>query len=56
MIGRGRLRIAANIGPDTQRLPLGTTDARVLMSSSAEVAVTSDGLCMPPASFAVLRI
>ncbi|HSR84412.1 MAG TPA: DUF3459 domain-containing protein [Streptosporangiaceae bacterium] len=56
LISRGRLRIAANIGPGIQWLPLGARGARVLVSSSAGVTVTDDAIGMPPASFAVLRV
>jgi maltooligosyltrehalose trehalohydrolase len=56
LIRRGRLRIGANIGPETQQLPLGATGARLLVSSAAGVAVAGDVVSMPPASFAVVSV
>jgi len=55
LVRRGRLRIAANLGPDAQRVPLGASGARVLVSSSGRLAVAGDAISMPPESFAVVR-
>jgi malto-oligosyltrehalose trehalohydrolase len=55
LVRRGRLRIAANLGPDAQRVPLGAAGARVLVSSAGRVAISGDAISMPPASFAVVR-
>ena len=53
LVRRGRLRVAANLGPDTQRLPLGAVAGEVLLSSADGVAAVGGTLRMPPASFAV---
>ncbi len=55
LVRRGRLQIAANLGPDTQRLALGAA-GQVLVSSDDGVAAAGDVLVMPPASFAVVRL
>jgi maltooligosyltrehalose trehalohydrolase len=56
VVCRGPLRVVANLGPDTQRLPLGAAGCQVLLSSAAGVAAIGDALRMPPASFAVVRM
>jgi maltooligosyltrehalose trehalohydrolase len=55
MVRRGRLRITANLGPGTVRLPLGQPGVGVLAASSPEVAVQQDTVAMPPAAFAVIE-
>jgi maltooligosyltrehalose trehalohydrolase len=55
LVHRGRLRIAANLGPATQLLQLGAAGGQVLASSAAGIAVVADAVSMPPASFAVVR-
>jgi maltooligosyltrehalose trehalohydrolase len=56
MISRGRLRVLANLGPSVARLPLGTSGARLLAASTADLAVEGDAALLPPSSFAVVRI
>jgi maltooligosyltrehalose trehalohydrolase len=56
LVSRGRLRVAANLGADTQRLPLGAAGSEVLLSSADGVTSVGDALSMPPASFAVVRV
>jgi malto-oligosyltrehalose trehalohydrolase len=56
VVRRGRLRVAANLSPDTQRLPLGAVGCQVLLSSADGLASVGDALTMPPASFAVVRV
>jgi maltooligosyltrehalose trehalohydrolase len=56
LVRRGRLRVAANLSPDAQRLPLGAAACQVLLSSADGVAHVGDALSMPPASFAVVRV
>jgi len=55
LVRRGRLRIAANLGPGTVRLPLGLPGAGVLAASAAGVAITRDTVEVPPAAFAVIE-
>jgi malto-oligosyltrehalose trehalohydrolase len=55
MIRRGRLRIAANLGAATVRLPLGQPGAGVLATSSAEVTIDQDAVVIPSAAFAVIE-
>jgi malto-oligosyltrehalose trehalohydrolase len=56
LVRRGALRVAANLGSDTQRLPLGGVACEVLLCSAEGVAAIDDILRMPPASFAVVRV
>jgi maltooligosyltrehalose trehalohydrolase len=56
VVHRGRLRIAANLGPSSQRLPLGAPATGVLTASSPAVAVDGDTVAMPPATFAVIEV
>ncbi|HTA01283.1 MAG TPA: malto-oligosyltrehalose trehalohydrolase [Streptosporangiaceae bacterium] len=56
LVCRGPLRVVANLGPDTQRVPLDAVGGQVLLSSAAGVATIGDALSMPPASFAVVRM
>jgi maltooligosyltrehalose trehalohydrolase len=55
MVCRGRLRIAANLGAQAVRLPLGQRGIGVLAASSPEVAIHQDTVAMPPAAFAVIE-
>jgi len=55
MVRRGCLRIAANLGPGTVRLPLGHPGVGVLAASSPGVAVDKDTVSVPPAAFAVIE-
>ena len=58
MISRGRLRIAANLGPVQQQLPTGIAGSAggAIVAATAEgIAVDGDTMRMPPSSFAVLR-
>jgi maltooligosyltrehalose trehalohydrolase len=51
---RGRLRVAASLGPAAQRLPLSGRGAAVL-AASAPVALDGDAVTMPPTAFAVIE-
>jgi maltooligosyltrehalose trehalohydrolase len=55
LVRRGRLRIAANLGPSAARLPLGQPGTGVLAASSPGVAIQQDTVTMPPAAFAVIE-
>jgi maltooligosyltrehalose trehalohydrolase len=55
MVQRGRLRIAANLGDDTVRLPLGQSGTGVLAASSPGVTIMQDMVTMPSAAFAVIE-
>jgi len=55
MVRRGRLRIAANLGPEPVRLALGQPGAGVLAASGRGVAVQQDTATLPPATFAVIE-
>jgi len=55
MVRRGRLRIAANLGPEPVRLALGQPGAGVLAASGPGVAVQQDTATLPPATFAVIE-
>ncbi len=55
LVRRGRLRIAANLGTGTVRLPLGQPGMGLLAASSPEVAIETDDVTMPPATFAVIE-
>ena len=50
VVHRGRLRIAANLGPSPQRLPLGAPGTGVLAASSPGVTLDGDTVAMPPAT------
>jgi len=56
VVRRGRLRIAANLGPAPQRLPLCGPGTAVLAASSPAVALDGDAVAMPAASFAVIEV
>jgi malto-oligosyltrehalose trehalohydrolase len=55
MVQRGGLRIAANLGAGTVRLPLGQPGTGVLAASSPGVAIDKDTVTVPPAAFAVIE-
>ncbi len=55
LVRRGRLRIIANLGAGTVRLPLGEPGVSVLAASSPGVAITRDTVEMPSAAFAVVE-
>jgi len=55
LVRRGRLRIAANLGPSPQRLPLGGPGAAVLAASSPGVTLDGDAVAVPAATFAVIE-
>ncbi len=55
IVRRGRLRIAANLGAQAVRLPLGQRGIGVLASSSPGVAIKQDTVAMPPSAFAVIE-
>jgi maltooligosyltrehalose trehalohydrolase len=55
VVARGRLRIAANLGPGATALPLGEPGAELLAASSAGAAIGSDTVAMPATAFAVVR-
>ncbi len=55
VVQRGRLRIAANLGPAPQRLPLSGRGAAVLAASSPRVTLDGDAVALPAATFAVVE-
>jgi malto-oligosyltrehalose trehalohydrolase len=55
VVARGRLRIAANLGPGAAALPLGRPGTGLLAASSAGVAIGGDTVTMPATAFAVVR-
>jgi maltooligosyltrehalose trehalohydrolase len=55
MVRRGRLRIAANLGPEPVRLALGQPGTGVLAASSAGVTIRQDTVEIPSAAFAVIE-
>jgi malto-oligosyltrehalose trehalohydrolase len=55
LVCRGRLRIAANLSPGPQRLPLGAPGTGVLAASAPGVKLDGDAAAMPPTSFAVIE-
>jgi malto-oligosyltrehalose trehalohydrolase len=54
LISRARIRIAANLGQSTQRLPLGIPAASLLAASADGVALGADRVLLPPWSLAVI--
>ena len=62
IVHRGRLRIAANVGPDEAVIPLGISAARTsdpgkpatLLTSNPGMSVGQGAVTMPPAAFAVI--
>jgi hypothetical protein len=55
-VHRGRLRIAANLGPSPQRIPLGEPGSAVLAASVPGVTLGGETVAMPPTSFAVIEV
>ena len=55
LVRRGRLRIAANLGTGSVRLPLGQPGIGLLAASSPGVAIETDKVTMPSAAFAVIE-
>jgi maltooligosyltrehalose trehalohydrolase len=56
VVRRGRLRIAANLGPSPQRLPLGAPGTGVLAASAPGVTLDGDTAAMPAATLAVVEV
>jgi maltooligosyltrehalose trehalohydrolase len=54
VVSRGRLRIAANLGPGPATLPLGRPGTSLLVASGAGVTIAGDTVTMPGAAFAVV--
>lgn len=54
VLSRGRLRIAANLGPAPQRLPLGAPATGVLAASCPGVVIDGEAALLPAAAFAVI--
>ena len=54
MVRRGPLRIAANLGAATARLPLGQPGMAVLIATGPGVAIEDESVTVPPAAFAVI--
>ena len=54
VVARGRLRIAASLGPGAAVLPLGKPGTGLLAASSADVTIDRDTVTMPGAAFAVV--
>jgi malto-oligosyltrehalose trehalohydrolase len=55
LVRRGKLRIAANLGPAPVQLALGQPGVGVLAASSPAVAIQQDRVTLPPAAFAVIE-
>jgi maltooligosyltrehalose trehalohydrolase len=55
MVRRGRLRIAANLGPDAAGLALGQPGTGVLAASGPGVTIQQDRVTIPAAAFAVIE-
>ena len=56
IVRRGRLRIVANLGPSSQRLPLDGRGAAVLAASSPGVILDGGTVTVPAATFAVIEV
>jgi malto-oligosyltrehalose trehalohydrolase len=54
VVARGRLRIAANLGPDFAALPLGEPGTGLLAASRDGVTIEASTVIMPGTSFAVV--
>jgi maltooligosyltrehalose trehalohydrolase len=54
-VQRGRLRIVANLGPGSPRVPLDRPGVAVLAASVPGVTMTQNVAVMPPTSFAVIE-
>jgi malto-oligosyltrehalose trehalohydrolase len=52
---RGPLRIVANLGAGTHRLPLGQPGVAVLAASRPGIEIQEDSITIPPAAFAVVE-
>jgi malto-oligosyltrehalose trehalohydrolase len=55
IVRRGPLRIVANLGAATRRLPLGQPGVALLAASRSGIAIQHDALVIPPAAFAVVE-
>jgi maltooligosyltrehalose trehalohydrolase len=55
LVCRGPLRIAANLAPDSRRLPLGAAGRALLAASAPGVTIDRDSVTMPGSSFAVIE-
>jgi maltooligosyltrehalose trehalohydrolase len=55
VVCRGRLRIAASLGPSPRRLPLAARGAAILAASGPGITLDGDAVAMPPAAFAVIE-
>jgi malto-oligosyltrehalose trehalohydrolase len=55
LVRRGPLRIVANLGAGTRRLPLGQPGVAVLAASRPEVVIRDETVTVPPAAFAVVQ-
>jgi maltooligosyltrehalose trehalohydrolase len=54
-VRRGRLRIVANLGPATPRVPLRRTGTQLLAASGPGVTLDGDVVAMPATTFAVIE-
>ena len=55
VVRRGRLRIAANLGRDAQRLPLSAAGVQILAASSAGVLIEGDSATVPASAIAIVE-
>ncbi len=55
IVRRGALRIVANLGAGTHRLPLGQPGVAVLAASRTGIAIQDEFVTIPPAAFAVIE-
>jgi maltooligosyltrehalose trehalohydrolase len=55
VVRRGRLRVVANLGPGSQRVPLDRPAAAVLAASGPGVAIGQDAVTMPATTIAVIE-
>jgi malto-oligosyltrehalose trehalohydrolase len=55
IIRRGPLRVVANLGAETRRLPLGQPAVAVLAASSPGIVIQDESVTMAPAAFAVVE-
>jgi len=51
---RGQIRVAANLGTDTQRLRVGAPGVVMLAASRAGISLIDGSVVLPPASLAVV--
>jgi maltooligosyltrehalose trehalohydrolase len=54
VLRRGQVRVAANLGPDTQRLRLGAHRSVMLAASRSGISLIDGSVVLPPASLAVV--